>query len=110
MGAQVKEIHVLMHYQSDKNATMTEVFFIDKMFYTTGSEDYATAHSEFLESEEDENMASTATFSEPTWDNYHQVCRLHCRNIDLMVLGSNHVEDTGKKYDCVILFCRCTHL
>lgn len=40
---------------------------------SSGSEDYATAHSEFLESEEDENMASTATFSEPTWDNYHQV-------------------------------------
>lgn len=39
----------------------------------SGSDDYATAHSEFLVSEEDENMASTASFSEPTWDNYHQV-------------------------------------
>lgn len=46
---------------------------IFKVFYCAGSDDYATAHSEFLVSEEDENMASTASFSEPTWDNYHQV-------------------------------------
>ncbi|XP_062617562.1 uncharacterized protein LOC134279229 [Saccostrea cucullata] len=40
---------------------------------SSGSEDYATAYSEFILSEEDENMASTASFSEPIWDNYHQV-------------------------------------
>ncbi|XP_033734673.1 uncharacterized protein LOC117323518 isoform X2 [Pecten maximus] len=37
------------------------------------SDDYETAHSDILVSDEDDGLNSTASVSEPAWDNYHQV-------------------------------------